>query len=42
MAPRDHNWSFRHRDTSQTGQPITWSEGTDDEMCLAFLYVSPY
>jgi hypothetical protein len=20
MAPRDHNWSFRHRDTSQTGQ----------------------
>ena len=29
-------------DTSQEGQPITWGEGTDDEMCLAFLYVSPY
>jgi hypothetical protein len=29
-------------DTSKDGQPITWGEGTDDEMCLAFLYVSPY
>ncbi len=29
-------------DTSAEGQPITWGEGTDDEMCLAFLYVSPY
>lgn len=28
-------------DTSQLGQPITWGEGTDDEMCLAFLYASP-
>jgi hypothetical protein len=29
-------------DTTKDGQPITWGEGTDDEMCLAFLYVSPY
>jgi len=29
-------------DTSAEAQPITWGEGTDDEMCLAFLYVSPY
>ena len=27
-------------DTSQDGQPITWGEGTDDEMCLAYLYVT--
>jgi Copper type II ascorbate-dependent monooxygenase, N-terminal domain/Copper type II ascorbate-dependent monooxygenase, C-terminal domain len=28
--------------TMMEGKPITWGEGTDDEMCLAFLYVSPY
>ncbi|HWO20545.1 MAG TPA: hypothetical protein VNO30_17365 [Kofleriaceae bacterium] len=28
--------------TTMEDQPITWGEGTDDEMCLAFLYVSPY
>jgi hypothetical protein len=29
-------------DTTSMGQPVTWGEGTDDEMCLAFLYVSQY
>ncbi|MEJ7597357.1 MAG: hypothetical protein WKG01_05560 [Kofleriaceae bacterium] len=29
-------------DTTTTTQPITWGEGTDDEMCLAFMYVSAY
>ena len=29
-------------DTMGAAGPITWGEGTDDEMCLAFIYVSPY
>jgi len=29
-------------DTTSRGTPVTWGEGTDDEMCLAFLYVSQY
>jgi hypothetical protein len=29
-------------DTTTRGEPVTWGEGTDDEMCLAFIYVSPY
>ena len=29
-------------DTTTRGTPTMWGEGTDDEMCLAFIYVSPY
>ena len=29
-------------DTTSRGEPTTWGEGTNDEMCLAFLYVSAY
>jgi len=29
-------------DTTSKGAPVMWGEGTDDEMCLAFLYVSQY
>ena len=29
-------------DTTSRGTPTTWGEGTDDEMCLAFIYVSAY
>jgi hypothetical protein len=29
-------------DTTSRSTPTTWGEGTDDEMCLAFLYVSQY
>ena len=29
-----------HYDTSGDTQTITWGEGTNDEMCLAYLYVS--
>lgn len=29
-------------DTTSRNEPVTWGEGTEDEMCLAFLYVSPY
>ena len=29
-----------HYDTSADTQVIRWGEGTDDEMCLAYLYVS--
>ena len=28
-------------DTSDLTEPVSWGEGTEDEMCLAFLYVSP-
>ena len=28
--------------TMSMGEPVTWGEGTDDEMCLAFMYVSQY
>ncbi|MEO8706603.1 MAG: hypothetical protein ABI867_41645 [Kofleriaceae bacterium] len=29
-------------DTTTRGTPTTWGEGTEDEMCLAFMYVSQY
>jgi hypothetical protein len=29
-------------DTTSRSTAVTWGEGTDDEMCLAFLYVSQY
>ncbi|HEV7555717.1 MAG TPA: hypothetical protein VGO00_09700 [Kofleriaceae bacterium] len=29
-------------DTTTRGTPTMWGEGTMDEMCLAFIYVSPY
>jgi len=29
-------------DTTSRGTPVMWGEGTDDEMCLAFMYVSKY
>jgi len=29
-------------DTMDKGTPTMWGEGTDDEMCLAFMYVSQY
>ena len=29
-------------DTTGRTAPVTWGEGTNDEMCLAFVYVSPY
>ncbi|HEU0030085.1 MAG TPA: hypothetical protein VFQ53_05605 [Kofleriaceae bacterium] len=33
--------SCTHDTTSRT-EPVTWGEGTNDEMCLAFMYVSQY
>jgi hypothetical protein len=29
-----------HYDTSNDSQPVTWGEGSADEMCIAYLYVS--
>jgi len=29
-----------HFDTSDDTAPVTWGEGTEDEMCIAFLYVT--
>ncbi len=29
-----------HYDTSNDSVPVTWGEGSADEMCIAYLYVS--
>jgi hypothetical protein len=29
-------------DTTSRGEPVMWGEGTNDEMCLSFFYISPY
>lgn len=40
--PLERDWSFRLKCTwdNPTDKTVRWGEGTDDEMCLAFVYVT--
>jgi hypothetical protein len=40
--PLEGDWSFRVKCTwdNPTDKTVKWGEGTDDEMCLAFVYVT--